>query len=133
MNEHPTDHDDETFGAFLRRHDPVSPPSAAALAALEDRIMAQIDVRPRRSIPAGLGWLPGMAEQPWALRSAGLLAVLVLALGFVVGRDFSTLSSENTDSAALYASAGGVPWQSFIAAPGETDDNSDESTDDSGE
>ncbi len=127
--------DDRAFGALLRRHDLITPPSAETLAVLENRIMAEVATHPRRSVLANLAWLPEAARHvPWwngVSRSAGLLAVLILALGFLVGREFGTLTTENTDVAALYSSTGGTPWQSFLmtASADEADDTSGETDD----
>jgi hypothetical protein len=121
---------DAALGAFLRRHDPVLPPSAETLAMLEERIIAKAATQPRPVRVAGTGWwLPGVVEQPWAMRSAGLLAVLVLLLGFAAGQG---LGAESDAAADVFAASAGTPWQSFIttASLGDTDDATDDAADD---
>jgi hypothetical protein len=108
---------------WLKPRDPIAPAETAQLAALEDRIMAQIDTLP--ATPSFAGWpLPALAAMDgWTMRGACAAAVLVAALGFFVGRDINLLV-QNPDGTALFASADSTPWQSFLSAPtsGEIDD-----------
>lgn len=116
--------DDRKWRNMLRRHDFVPPPEFAGLAALERRIMAEVDALPEGYIPSVIPFAPWTLGGTWAVRGACLAAALFVLLGFLVGREFDALSFQTADSSALFASADATPWQSFITSPssGETDD-----------
>jgi hypothetical protein len=119
--------DDQKWRDMLKRYDLTTPLAAAELAVLEHRILAQIDALPDRAAVSGISLASLTFNGTWAVRGACLAAVLFVLLGFIVGRDFDDLSFGTADSGALFASADGTPWQSFITAPssGETDDTSE--------
>jgi len=116
--------EDLEIRSFLKRHDPVSPPSDLELTILESRIMAQIKALPDLSIPVDMmvsGWV---ASRKWIL--GGIAAgVLFIFLGFGVGRAFSDLFAPPDDSTSLFAAADTMPWPSFVIAPSSARDLND--------
>jgi hypothetical protein len=122
-----TSDDDTELRAFLRRNDPITSSSQAEIAALEDRILAQIDTFPHDPLIADIP-SPWILSKKWAARGAWAASVLFIVLGFIAGRSFDDLTFQSADQETLYASADSTLWQSFITAPsssGETDDSSE--------
>jgi hypothetical protein len=105
---------DGELAAWLKRHDPVRPPSAMDLIRLENRIMAQIDVSTDLAAVAVAPLPLATVSKEWALR-AMIAGTLFVMLGFFAGRDLDNLSLQPAEQTALFASAGPTPLQLLIS------------------
>jgi hypothetical protein len=116
--------EDARLWAFLKRHDPVLPPSDLELTILESRIMAQVKALPDPSVPADIPLSGWMVSRKWALGGVAT-GVLFVVLGFGTGRAFDDLFSPPDDQTSLFAAADTTPWPSFVIAPSSTEDAND--------
>jgi hypothetical protein len=95
--------DDESLWSALRNI------TAAFALAQRENVLPQADAAHVR-LPL---WVQGRG---WGLRSAAVLGVLFLVLGFVAGRQADTLPFQSADATLSFALTEETAWQTFIAA-----------------